>query len=671
MRALRFLAGLAMLAALSCGGGSSGSNAPVGAPDFTLAIGTPAPIQAGTLESVPVAVTRLNGENAKVGISVAANPAGFTGNGTIAAGSSAGTLTLSAPATATPGTYALTASATDGTLVRNAPFGVTLAPAGAVTFTIPVLYISQSTQTQAFDVPLVKDRDGYLRAFVVASGPNTAQPALQCEIRNGATTVFSQTIPAPAASVPTAVDESSLANSWNVPIPASAIQPGCSVIATLGTGVTWPASGTPQPLDVRTLAPFRATFWAVQTGDGRLGGGGTLASDVPKYPGSLQKIWPVNNATDVVDGGVFSTSVATLLADGSNWGTVISELRAKQSADPGGGSRQYFGVVNPGYSNGVAGLGYVGVATAIGWDKASPQYAEDGRYPGVYAHETGHNFGRAHAPCGLPSGDPGDPNWPAASAYANALIGVWGLDPATGTLHDPSLDHDLMSYCSPVWVSDYNYKQVLAHRQGGALPVVVAPAASADPAAKRSLLLWGRLEDGAAILEPAFHLTADAQAPEPGTQLVEGLDDAGQILFSASFELTELADLPQGQRAAHFAFSVPLSVPEAARLSEIRWTRNGAVLARRALTAPARSARPGMEPLLRPAADGRTTLAWDAATEPVVMVRDKASGNVLGFGRGGSHAFTGGTGDLEIHLSNGVTSRSVTLARPPASPRLP
>ena len=42
--------------------------------------------------------------------------------------------------------------------------------------------------------------------------------------------------------MPTAVDESSLANSWNVAIPASAIQPGCSVIATLGAGVTWPAS---------------------------------------------------------------------------------------------------------------------------------------------------------------------------------------------------------------------------------------------------------------------------------------------------------------------------------------------------------------------------------------------------------------------------------------------
>ena len=233
VRALRFLAGLAVLAALSCGGGSGGSS-PSSSPDFTLAVAPPAPIQVGTLESVPVSITRLNGESAKVSISVAANAAGFTGNGTIATGSSAGTLALAAPAAAAPGPYILTATATDGTLVRNAAFAVTLSPAGAVTFSIPVLYITQSTQTRAFDVPLVKDRDGYLRAFVVANGANTAQPSLQFEIRNGSTTVFSQTIPAPAASVPTAVDESSLANSWNVAIPASAIQPGCSVIATLG-----------------------------------------------------------------------------------------------------------------------------------------------------------------------------------------------------------------------------------------------------------------------------------------------------------------------------------------------------------------------------------------------------------------------------------------------------
>ena len=766
MRVLRFLSGLLMLAALSCSGGSGGNPTPLSNPDFTLVAISASTLQAGTSGSVPVGITRVNGQNANVTVTVATNPQGITGSGAIASGTSSanvtvtvpagvasgvyslqisatdgtvqrsapwaltvtpgpdfsftvtspsaipvgqsgsaavsvtrsaghtaalslgvqanaqgvtgsgtiiagissGALTLTVPSSAAPGTYTLTAIATDGTLVRNATFGVTLAPGNPVTLTIPVLYITQSTQTQAFDVPLVKDRDGYLRAFVVASGPNAAQPSLHCEIRNGTTTVFSQTIPAPASSVPTAVNESSLLNSWNVAVPASAIQPGCSVLATLSTGgVTWPASGTPQLLDVRTLPAFRATFWAVQTGDGRLGGGGTLASDAAKYPGDLQKIWPVTNATEAVYGGVFTTSVVTLLADGSNWGTVLGELQSKRTADPGGSGRQYYGVVNPDYAGGVAGLGYIGAPAAIGWDKASTQYPENGRYPGVYAHETGHNFGRVHAPCGVA----GDPSWPTAPAYADALIGVWGLDTVTGTLHDPNLDHDLMSYCSPVWVSDYNYKQVLAHRQGGALPVVVAPAASVDPAVNRSLLLWGRMEDDAAILEPAFHLPVDAQAPQPGTQLMEGLDGAGRTLFSTSFELTELADLPQDHRAAHFSFSVPLSVAQAGQLSEIRWTRNGVVMARKLLTARARLARPSMEPRLLSGPDGRTTLAWDPDTEPVVMVRDKASGNVLGFGRGGSHTFAAAEGGLEIHLSNGVSSRSVTLEQGPGGARLP
>ena len=78
------------------------------------------------------------------------------------------------------------------------------------------------------------------------------------------------------------------------------------------------------------------------------------------------------------------------------------------------------------------------------------------------------------------------------------------------------------------------------------------------------------------------------------------------------------------------------------------------------------TAKSGAEPLLQAGPDGRTTLAWDADAEPMVMVRDRATGNVLGFGRGGRHTFTAGPGDLEIHLSNGVSSRSVTLGRSPS-----
>ena len=64
--------------------------------------------------------------------------------------------------------------------------------------------------------------------------------------------------------------------------------------------------------------------------------------------------------------------------------------------------------------------------------------------------------------------------------------------------------------------------------------------------------------------------------------------------------------------------------------------------------------------------DGLASLDWDASAEPMVLVRDPASGQVLGFGREGALNFDPGTGAgaLELHFSNGVSSRSLTRRRP-------
>src|SRR5690606_30787378 len=99
------------------------------------------------------------------------------------------------------------------------------------------------------------------------------------------------------------------------------------------------------------------------------------------------------------------------------------------------------------------GLGYVGFPVAIGLDQCGTWTA---------AHEWGHNFGRRHAPCGNPANP--DPSYP----YPNALLGAHGYDPAMGQLKRASSFFDLMSYCSPEWISDYTYQHVLAFREAEA-----------------------------------------------------------------------------------------------------------------------------------------------------------------------------------------------------------
>lgn len=73
------------------------------------------------------------------------------------------------------------------------------------------------------------------------------------------------------------------------------------------------------------------------------------------------------------------------------------------------------------------------------------------------AHEILHHTGSPeHAPCGVP-GDPNYPDYPAISGLPAGSIGEVGFDSTTLTAYDPLTTFDLMSYCSPKWISPFNY----------------------------------------------------------------------------------------------------------------------------------------------------------------------------------------------------------------------
>jgi hypothetical protein len=78
------------------------------------------------------------------------------------------------------------------------------------------------------------------------------------------------------------------------------------------------------------------------------------------------------------------------------------------------------------------------------------------------AHELGHRTGiPQHAPCGNPDNvDPNFPDFPSFSFLPAASIGEVGFDWSTLQAYDPQSTYDLMSYCSPKWISPYNYRKV-------------------------------------------------------------------------------------------------------------------------------------------------------------------------------------------------------------------
>jgi hypothetical protein len=280
------------------------------------------------------------------------------------------------------------------------------------------------------------------------------------------------------------------------------------------------------------------------------------------------------------------------------------------------------------------------------WDKTPSVYD-------VVTHELGHNFGRSHAPCGNPSAP--DPSYP----YANASIGVYGIDLGDMTLKSPSVYADVMSYCSPDWISDYTYTGVLAFR--GTSPDVV-PSGSAG-GARPGLLVWGRIRaNGQLVLEPAFRVTAPPLLPPAGERRyqISGLNDAGGRVFSLAFDGQEVADLPGGPER-HFAFVVPLADADFSAIRSLQLKAEGKTALRGAVgaTQPLAPSRPLAA---RRAGPDRVEVSWDPSY-PMALVRDAVTGQVLSFARGGRSQVHMAGPAVTVELSDGVRSRAPVVVR--------
>jgi hypothetical protein len=365
------------------------------------------------------------------------------------------------------------------------------------------------------------------------------------------------------------------------------------------------------------------------------GSGSVSVANQASFTDLTKRIYPLSALTATVR-APFTTQAAILESNDDNgaWGQILSEINALRVSDHSPAT--YYGVVHPSYGSGVAGLGYVGLPAAIGWDKGND-------VGGVAAHELGHTFGREHAPCGNPSGP--DPDYP----YTGAEIGVWGYDQGNGQLKSPSGNVDLMSYCSPVWISDYNYLAVLNHF----LAADVAPSAASTP----GLLVWGRIIGDSLVLEPALAVEAPARLPATsGAYRVTGTATDGSSAFDLRFDGDPVPDLPM-RNERHFAFVVPMPPARSAALASI--TLAGPRTRMTQTTALA----PTAEAAVHRTAVDRVEVTWDPQL-PMAVVRDAASGQIIAFGRRG-HAEVESRGDVTVDLSRGTRSEPARIRKQP------
>ncbi len=451
-------------------------------------------------------------------------------------------------------------------------------------------YLTQVVQSREFPVPLVAGKPALLRVFVTAErATNAGLPPVRATFYRDGALIHEADIPAKSDPIPAVIDESSLSKSANAEIPGWVIQPGLEIVIepdpdgtldpALGVAGRIPATGR-MPVDVHSMPVFELTLvpflWEESPDASILEITAAMAGD-PEGHELLEHtrlLLPVS-AMDVKP----HESVATSTNNGF---AIMEQTEMIRVAE--GGRGHYLGVMAgptvPGW------LG--GVANGIGsWSSFSVLDSE------TIAHEFGHNRNLYHAPCGGAGGP--DRYYP----YGSGNIGAWGYDSRTGDLV-PTDQPDLMSYCDPYWISDYQFTNALRYRletESGS--ILVAAAAPPPAAAGRALLLWGGLDgEGGPYLRPAFFIDAPPTLPAAGgAYSLTGRDPGGAELFSLSFAMAEYTDAEDDR--AGFSFALPVT-----------WTEE---LASITLQGP----------------EGSASLDRDT-DDPVTILRDPATGQIRG-----------------------------------------
>jgi len=563
--------------------------------------------------------------------------------------------------TASPGSQSVAVNATTAT-VATVAYGPP--PGGVLNLRVDGMYLTQSAQTYDGSVPLVENRDGFLRVFVTANSANAARPAVRIRFYQDFVLQSEHTVSSAALTVPTAPDESSLSYSWNLPVPGALIRPGLSVVAEVDIANAvaesnemdnaFPATA-PRAMTVRAVPALNMTFVPViQRGNGSRGV--VSAATTAGFLDQANRMHPLDTYSALVHQAYTTVTSDTLQDDNTNqaWSTILGEIDALRVVE--NSSRYYYGVVKVSYPSGVAGVAYVSGSSqeraALGWDDL-PSGAS------VLAHELAHNWGRNHAPCGGPSGVDG--SYP----HADGRTGVYGMDVAGLSLKPPTTS-DIMGYCDPKWIGDYSYKAILNYLSP-ASPLVASAVVS--QAVQPCLLIWGHIRNGEMVLEPAFQVNTRPSLPgRAGPYSVSAAGENGATLFSFSFAPKEIVDLPGGQK--NFVFAVPVSEAQARQVTTIRLSGLGRQTVRRAQQpvvsgSPQGSAAKPLSANVRRLASGGTGVQWDARANPMVMVRDARTGEVLSLARGGSVQLPGSHHEVDLLLSSGVTS---SARRVPVAP---
>lgn len=498
-------------------------------------------------------------------------------------------------------------------------------------------YLLQSIQSASYPVPLVAGEGALLRVFAISPHSTEAHiPPARATFFVGGAEVHTVDVPGRPTPIPTelAEAEASLDRSANIRIPASVVRPGLEMVVDIDpAGVLDPGLGVARripesgrvPVLVEAMPTFDLTLvpfiWQSRPDSTAV----HLATEMAQDPEGHRLLSETRTMLPVGDIAVTAHPPVRTSANDSD--ALLDEVTAIRALEGGTG---YFMAALSGEATGAWGVAWID-----GWTSyvrlgnvSQPEEAL------TIAHELGHSMSLYHAPCGVSSVvDRGYP-------YPDGQTGSWGLDVRSGSdVLVPPTWVDLMSYCTPAWVSEYNFYLAMSHRMKR------EPSVDRSAASGPALLVWGGT-DGAGLpyLNPVFAVDAPPSLPTRGGEhQVLGRAADGAVLFSYRFDMRPVADR---EGRGGFAYTIPSSPEWVGALATIE------------LTGPA----------------GSATID-EATNSPAVILRDRSTGRVRAILRDATAAETAAEAagsalrfqmpepDLEVLFSRGLPQAETRPSR--------